>query len=68
MRYMISEKKLALAILIFGFGVFLFSQTNRIAQPVLISEKRLLFLILSFGFIITGLIVGALSIKKPGDR
>lgn len=68
MRRIISEKKLLLAILIFAFGVFLFFQTNRIAHPVLISEKRFLFLILSFGFVITGLIIGALSFKRSGDR
>ncbi len=67
MRTIISEKKLLLAILIFAFGVFLFSQTNRVANPVLVSEKRFLFLILSFGFLITGLIVGALAIKKSRD-
>jgi len=68
MRTTVSEKKLLLAILLFAFGVFLFFQTNRIAHPVLVSEKRFLFLILSFGFLITGLIVGALAIKRPGDR
>ncbi len=51
-----------------GFGVFLFSQTNRVAHPVLVSEKRFLFLILSFGFVITGLIVGAMGFNKSRRR
>jgi hypothetical protein len=68
MRYSISIKKLLIAILLFAFGVFLFSQTNRVAHPVLVSEKRFLFLILSFGFVITGLIVGAMGFNKTRRR
>jgi hypothetical protein len=68
MRYSISIKKLLIAILLMGFGVFLFSQTNRVAHPVLVSEKRFLFLILSFGFVITGLIVGAMGFNKSRRR
>jgi hypothetical protein len=64
MRYLISEKKLGLAIVVFVTGVFLASKASLFARPVLVSEKGLLILLLSIGLIVCSLFVAVHSFRK----
>ncbi|MBD0297218.1 MAG: hypothetical protein ICV84_18820 [Flavisolibacter sp.] len=64
MRYLVSERKLGLAILSFALGIFLATKASLFASPVLVSEKGLLFIILAIGLIVSSVFIAVRSIRK----
>ena len=68
MRYLVVERGLGLAILIFAFGILLFMQATLFARPVLVSEKDLLLLIASIGLIACSVWIAIHSIRKVSNK
>ena len=64
MRYVISERKIALAVLIFAIGIILISQASLFASPVLVSEKSLLLIILGVALIVSSVLIGVRAVRK----
>ena len=64
MRYLVSEKKLLLALLFIGLGIFLLIQTTLFAAPVLLSEKGLLLTALAVALFVLGFLQGTKAIRR----
>jgi hypothetical protein len=64
MRYLVSEKKMLLAFLFIGVGIFLLTQLTLFATPVHISEKGLLMGALALSLFVIGFIVVAKAIRQ----
>ena len=64
MRFLISERKLGLAIWILALGIFLAIQASFFTSPVLISEKGLMISLLSIGLMVTSVFVACRSVRK----
>jgi hypothetical protein len=64
MRYLVSERKLGLAILSFASAIFLVTKASLFVSPVLVSEKNLLLLILAIGLIAGSVYFAFRSVQK----
>jgi uncharacterized membrane protein YiaA len=64
MRYLVSEKKMLLALLFIGVGIFLLAQLTLFAAPVHLSEKGLLLGILALCLFVIGFILAAKAIRQ----
>lgn len=64
MRYLVSEKKLLIALLFLFPGAFLLSQISLFSNPVVVSETDLALTVLSFVLLAVGAIQVSKAVRK----